>query len=65
VFLLNRPSSAKRGEKNGGQTFPILFQVTIESAAQKAANKTAKAILSGKYNKKLREGNIDDVIEVN
>ncbi len=38
--------------------------MTIESAAQKAANKTAQAILSGKYNKRLKDENIDDFIEV-
>ncbi len=39
------------------------FKMT-ESAAQKVANKTAQAILSGKYNKRLKDENIDDFIEV-
>ena len=41
-----------------------ICSVTIESAAQKAANRTAQAILSGKYNKKLKDENLDDFIEV-
>jgi len=42
----------------------IESSATNESAALKAANKTAQAILSGKYNKKLKEENLDDFIEV-
>ena len=44
--------------------FVMTGSVTIESAAQKSANRTAQAILSGKYNKKLKEENLDDFIEV-
>ena len=41
------------------------FEVTYESAAQRSASKTAAAILSGKFNKKFKEGtNVDDFIEV-
>ena len=39
--------------------------MTCESAAQRSASKTAAAILSGKFNKKFKEGtNVDDFIEV-
>ena len=39
--------------------------MTYESAAQRSASKTAAAILSGKFNKKFKEGtNVDDFIEV-
>lgn len=40
-------------------------EVTVESAAQRAATRTAQAILSGKYNKRLKDENLDDFIEVN
>jgi hypothetical protein len=51
------------GQRN--HNFDVTNKVTIESAAQRSASKTAQAILSGKYNKRLKEeNNIDDFIEV-